>query len=614
MEEMTKRREENLLLFSQRKIIYIGKDWEQFAECTDETAKRGFCDSIGKCTGWYTAEVSLLVNLTDMSFLLEFESRNQPSGGNLRPVYLYYDEPVFCYMLDYLDLKPITENFRFVLIVGKDSLLNLFRDIEVVFPMKVYECDSDVVAGTMEELFRERVKLEEKMTRLLNLYYASNKTEIYQKIIEKRATIAILHYGNEPKAFREYYMDLKTVWEKMGFQVVLVQPSGFYCQTNSIYHCFTILPDLVFQINKSRDGAKIKGERLRLSKVKELLVVNWIQDFTQEFFGESAIANLTDNDLIVSIFDKNFWNRYKVDGKQIIYGGIQGINPKVIRQETMTQEEHRNYDCDINFGGSFLLEEFQTNFILLHMEGKLREKELELFMQLVQELQVYTCEGNRYQTDEEKLYELADRFRVLTKCEDEIYQLVIKVFYLTRYQQIRRKILKDLGQSNKFRIYAYAGFENPCHISGYGNVVFREFIHDKGEYAKALCCSQMTLQMNPDTILNRRVGEACLCGSIPMILNVDPQYDICGGHSYLKGLSSRNFFESKEELIENITYFLEHKEEKEKHKKVGQKIARKEFTIETVYTDMMGKIIKKVMVMAKNYPGNEKRNSYGRQD
>lgn len=164
--------------------------------------------------------------MTDIPYVLEFERRNRPSSFYKKPFYLYYDENIFCYVLDNANLAPILLNHRFVLIVGEDNLNNLFQNLEIIFPRKIYEYDSNIIANKIQALYMNRIHMEEQMVNALNLYYSEYKTEIYHRIINRQATIAVLLYNNEPKAFQEYYEDIKAVWENMGYTVLLMGASS----------------------------------------------------------------------------------------------------------------------------------------------------------------------------------------------------------------------------------------------------------------------------------------------------------------------------------------------------------------------------------------------------
>ncbi len=601
---MTQMRDRNLNMFPLKKILYIGPDWTQIPEPEEPVPDHGFDYNINDMPK-STAEISLLVNMTDIPYVLEFEQRNRPSSFYKKPVYLYYDENIFSYILSHADLTPILQNHRFVLIVGKDNLNNLFQNLEIIFPMKIYEYNSDTIASNMQTLYMNRIHMEEQMIDALNLYYSEYKAEIYQRIIDRKATIAVLLYNNEPKAFQEYYEDMKAVWENMGYKVLLMGTSLPYSRTNSIYNCLLTKPDLVFQVNKSRDGAKIKGERLNLGKIRDLLVVNWIQDFTQHFFTDAALRKVTDSDFILSIFDRDFWKKYRHREENIIYNGIQGVSLPPVSEDEITWEDHQKYDCDINFSGSFLHEKYRENYILSHTERLIQKQEdLLLLMDLLEELKAHACDGDVYRTDEDILYVLADRYREVTKCSDEIHKLILKIFYLMRYQEMRWRILKDLGQIQTARIHAYIVLGD--EFTGYGNIIFKEFIHDRKEFAKAIRCSKMTLQVNPDTMLNRRVGEACLCGSVPIMLRVQKGHDICGGWDVLGEFSSRNYFDSKEELTDNIRYFMEHQDALEEQKKIGKGIVTRKLGKETVYTNVMLQIIEKVTGKLQKLPTEHK--------
>ena len=601
---MTQMRNRNLELFSLKKIIYLGPDWTQISEPEEPMTDNGFEYNIDEMPE-STAEISLLVNMTDIPYVLEFERRNRPSSFYKKPFYLYYDENIFCYVLDNANLAPILLNHRFVLIVGEDNLNNLFQNLEIIFPRKIYEYDSNIIANKIQALYMNRIHMEEQMVNALNLYYSEYKTEIYHRIINRQATIAVLLYNNEPKAFQEYYEDIKAVWENMGYTVLLMGASLPYHQTNSIYQCLLTKPDLVFQVNKSRDGTKIKGERLNLIKIKDLLVVNWIQDFTQHFFTDAALRKLTDSDFILSIFDSDFWKKYPHKEENMIYGGMQGISLPSVPEDEITQQDHEKYDCDINFCGSLLHEKWRENYILSHTEGLIQKQEdLILLMTLLEELKTHACGGDVYRTDEDILYVLADRYREITKCSDEIHKLILKILYLMRYQEMRWQILKDLGQSKTARVHAYIVLGDD--YTDYGNIIFKEFIHDRKEFAKALRCSKMTLQVNPDTMLNRRVGEACLCGSVPIMLRVQKGHDICGGWDVLGEFSSRNYFDSKEELTDNIHYFMERQDALEGQKKIGKGIVTRKLSKETVYTNVMLQIIEKVTGKLQKLPTDQK--------
>ncbi len=528
----------------------------------------------------------MLVNEQNLEIILKAEQQNDPYCGKFRertefvpmlPFYLYFCPEEFAMFLTKNDVASLCKRYRVVILVGQEIFYQYFSQIDVVMPAIVLGTGAEEISGKLYTIQQKKIQILTKMELEVCNYYAGEGGDIRARIAQGKAKTCILKNYFEPNRFQKLYYHLKESLERKGCEVLICNERGPVYRMPEIVFIYLYKPDLIVQINKSRKGRAYHGEKIRLEFADQMFFVNWVQDIHPAVLDQKYASSLKKNDFIFSLFDEHIMQGYGFPKENVIYGGIMPADQKVFHPCPMTEEEHQRYDCDICFVGLIMTDEMTSYFICDSLNPYLNDEEIgktaELIFQMLDSM--YDAGTGNYQITLEELNNYVDCLQKELNFSQEARLNVFRVFSVVRYNSLRKLILRQLAARGTYRIKLYG----ECDI-GVQGVQYGGYLSDSRELSKALQCSKIVMQVNPDATMNQRVVEALLSHTMVMVFQMDKESDMSNIGQYLKEQEGICYFENKNTLFEKCDFLLKNQEEREKIAENGYQKA-----VETLSTD-----------------------------
>lgn len=541
-----------------------------------------------------TDSVVLLVGEQDMGKILELERRSDFYQGKMDdgqegifmfPFYLYYEKEQFDKFFQHNDINLLRRKDRVVILVGEEELEDYFCQPDVVFPNVIMGDADGNIEQKMSIMISEKQSLLQELATEVYLYYKQNGEAIKKRVAEGTAKICVLKYVYEPPRFQELYRQLKSALEKLEYTVELCEERGAIYKSNEIVQLFEHRPDIVFQINKSRDGRTYQGEEIQLLKsMDNLIFINWIQDIHPKVLDRQYALSLQKKDYIFSIFEQSIMQKYGYPDENVIYGGIMPASKEHFDIHPILEEEHKRFDCDICFVGTItdndIMEESVCRLLAPYLEKQQIERTWEVIWNLAGGL--YDADTSKYITDADILYQCAVGLKEELQCSDTAGMYIYRALRIVRYNALRKLVLEQLAEQKKYRIILYGAFNTKIDGVEYGG-----FLADRTEIAKALACSKMVLQINPDATINQCVAEGLLSHTPVMVYHVREKDDMSSIAHYLEEQEGFCYFNSKQELTEKCDLLLGDKKLREEIAERGYQKACQMLTADAVFGHLM---------------------------
>ncbi len=546
-----------------------------------------------------TQSVVLLVNEQNPETIAGLEQKSDLYGGGLshkiegmvrRPFYLYYDEEQFIKFVQDNDISLICEKYRIVVLVGMEYLKGFFCQLDTIYPDIILGDEDGRILGELAEIAAERNKAFQEIKRELSAYYQINGEKIKQRIMDGSARICILKNYFEPKKFKELCYQLKISLEKIGYNVQICDERGPIFWTQELVNLHRYMPDIVFQINKARDGRTYQGESLRLENLDNLVYINWVQDLHPAILNKEYAGSLKRRDFIFSLFDRNIMQEYGYGDENVIYRGIMPADSANFRVRSVTEEEHRRFDYDLCFLGTIFDERFAVNYIYRELMPFLMDEQIEKVCDILFDVltKIYDSNTQRYHSGLDILRESADRAQKELGCDDTVRLYVYRLFSVIRYNSMRKLILKQLAGQKRYRIILYG--EHDVNIEG---VDFGGFISDRVELSKALQCCKILIQINSDATMNQRVVEGLLSHTMALVYKMDAEDDMSNIAQYLDENEGICYFRNKYELICKCDLLLNDEDLREEITEAGYQKAVDTLTSDNIFHCLMEDLKKK---------------------
>lgn len=586
----------NLKLIHKKELFFCNENLEyrQLQAHMDSHGDQCHVDSVN------SQQIILLVNETNIEKILKIEDENDAYNGLLRkkhegipviPLYLYYDSRYLEELLSVSDISEICERYRIVILVGRDAFVEFFSKLDVLMPNIVLGDKDSELVNLLNKIYNNKTQVISEILIELRQYYVDNEEAIRERIKNKNESICVIKNYFEPQKFRYFYQQLKNSLEKSGCTVNLCMERGPVYRTPDVINVYKYKPDVVFQINKSRNGRNFLGESVNLEYFEQLFFVNWIQDIHPAVLDENYAKTLKKNDILFSLFDKNVMDKYHYPMSNVILGGIMPADNKNYCIHEISDEEHLRYDCDIAFIGTIMTDTSVVNFIYESLSPLFNDEQIgviadSLFTMLEN---IYNAETGAYNITADELnkyvYILQEKMQL---SEDERLN-VYRVFSVVRYNSLRKLILQQLVKKNRYRITLYGEID-----SGIPGVKFGGFIENKEELSKAIQCSNMVIQINPDATMNQRVIEGLLSHTMALVFKMDDESDMSNIQGYLEEGEGICFFRSKQELFRICDMVLENQKLKESITDKGYKKAVETLTTDAIFNSFIDELSKKI--------------------
>ncbi|MFP3153771.1 glycosyltransferase [Lachnospiraceae bacterium ZAX-1] len=550
----------------------------------------------------------LISNEQDIGTILMLEDRSDRTcglwGGKgkieemlIIPFYLYYDREDFEYLVSTRSLKEICSIFRIVVIVGEEALEEFFDHMDVLFPSAILGVGSEKINLKVGRLFLKYHEIREEMQAQVQAYYGEHRGDIAERILNDTAKIAVLkdvHDGGDSGHYRfsRAYRALDDSLTRKGYTVVRYEERNSIFNTPEITNIFYDRPDIVIQINKSRDGRTYVGtECIHLNGMENLVFINWLQDVVLDFLGKSYIASLGSRDYIFSYAEKSYLKQYGFSDNKVIYGGNQPIEDQCFCFHDLNDEEHGMYDCDIAFVGYLPPTRVIMYQLLEGLEGRLSIEQVGRLLQVAEEqlILLYDKTTGEYLTE----VFVAERYtELLAKefgCSEELKEVIYNRLLILNWLIARRLIMEQLAGQNKYKVLSYGNYD-----TGIPGIQWGGCIKDPAELSKAYQCAKMTVQINPRTTYNQRIGEALLSHTMVMVLQVDERDDMAPVGRYFKEKEGICYFKTKQELLHKIDFYLMHEEKRLEAIRKGNRKAKECLTADAIYHTLMEGLKEKI--------------------
>lgn len=544
--------------------------------------------------------IFLLANEMDIEKILKVEEENDVYSGMLHkkhegipmlPLYLYYDRQQFECMISSYDMTKLCEIYRIVILVGRDALINFFCEMDTLMPNMILGDRDFAITNIIDNIYKNKTQIIGDVLAELRQYYNDNAEAIRRRVESKDESICVVKNYFEPQKFRYFYQQLKQSLEKEGHIVNVCTERGPVFRTPDVISIYKYKPDVVFQINKARNGRNYLGESLNLEYFEQLFFVNWIQDIHPAVLDETYAEELQQNDILFSLFDENVMEKYHYPMSKVILGAIMPADSVNYCIHNISDEEHSKYDCDIAFIGTIMTDEGVVNYIYKSLSPFFTEEQIGIIADSLFEMleNMYNSVTGKYNITSEELnkyiYNLQEKMQLNQKEKLNIY----RVFSVVRYNSLRKLILQQLAKRNRYKIILYG--ENDVTMEG---VDFGGFIDNKEELSKAIQCANMVIQINPDASMNQRVIEGLLSHTMALVFKMDDASDMSNIENYLGEGEGILFFRTKQELFDDCDMMLENKELRESIIEKGYQKAIQTLTTDAIFGSFINELSKKV--------------------
>ena len=597
--------EEKWSLLEKKELFYCTLGKEYLNAETNGTEIAGVdCDSGIVEAG----AVPLLINVNNITAILESERKSDPYAGQLEqktdgiymlPFYLYFDEEKFVKFLQHNDISELCR-YRIVIIVGLEEFESFFCQFDVIHPTVLLGERKEFFLDQLEKISSEKRKIYGELFSTVSCYYRENGKEIKQRILDGSARICILKNYFEPPRFKSLYAQLKKSLEKIGYSVEICNEQGPVFRTNEIVNVYKLCPDIVFEIDKTRNGGFFSGEPVYLRSMDNLIFINWLQDMYPESWEAEYVKELKVNDYVFAAFDKAVLSRCGYLDENVIYKGIMPAEEDGFTEQFITKEEHERYDCDVCVCGTVMDEEIMAQYIYEGLSPYLSGEQIDKFCDMLMEIlnNIYDPVTQKYKTDLNRIYDYTERLKNDFQCSAEARLAIFRMFIITRFNTMRKLVMKHLAEQKKYRIIYYGTKD-----VGIEGVDFGGYIFDRRQFSKALRCSKICMQINSDMTMNQRVLESLLSRTIVLVYKIREEDDMNNISQYLDDMEGICYFENKKDLIEKCDLLLNDHHARETIVQRGYQKVRETLMPDHIFSHMMEELKRKIQ------EGQEEENS-----
>ncbi len=596
--------EENLRLLAGKEHYYCSLQWEDFFGPDQGAAERENERTLA-IRGGTDPHTVLLANEQDVDYIVELarEIDDIPPEQEGRvehvlqfPVYLYYDEEQFIRLVREQDLRPLCQMYRAVILVGGEALEDFFCRMGVIFPKAVIGDEDGWIGRKLQEIQTERVKLLQELWMEIFLYYRQNGEAIKKRVLEGRAKICVLKYYYESARSRNYYLQFKKSLEKLGYAVELCGEEDPIFIKSEIVSIYEHRPDIVFQINKRKDGFTYSGHSMYLdARWDNLIYVNWMHDNYPQTLNAQYASSLGKRDYIFSFYDEWVMRQHGFSDAKVIYGGTTPADGDYFRIWDISEEEHRRFDCDIAYAVGSLDPDIWAVQIE-NLLGRWNDFEPAQIDRIREELLpflegMYDPATGKYITDQSQVRQYAEQVAAKLQCSGEQCRLIEHVLHMLQYHALRRMVVEDLAAQKKYRIVFYGNSDPEIDGVEYGGC-----LSDRAELSKALSCARLTLQITANSSINQCVAEGLLSHTPLLVYRMKQEDNWHSIESYLAEGEGFLYFDGTRELVEQCDRLLNDEALREEVAERGYRKARRLLTTDAVYGHLMEELQAKLRI------------------
>lgn len=495
------------------------------------------------------------------------------------PFVMTYDENDWILFCQLYELSELLKKRRCVFLVDEWGCRKWFDEAQTRMPQWIwYNGYQEKYEGILEEIEKKRSSDYKQNIAEVQRYYSGAKEEIQKRILETKPRI--LFFTSRFTTVLQYHTrDCMQAAKHLGCETeLLIEKDGIHeisgLDVQKVIADFK--PDIIFCIDHFRYE---EDDTIP----QEIVWITWIQDKLPQSTGNPKIQGmLKKRDIVISPFVSDLpgkhWN---MNYKDVLKAPLSA-NQDIYKKRELLQEEKELYSCDICYVANASnyrkrVEEYKQEIPPeIHEDFQLV---MDVYFQLMKEEIFYYG----YERNKEVLSLILDQLKINWP-EQFISQLaedmVLSIGY-SRYKSLIVEWLleagytniklygKEWGEDEKFRPYAMGVIENGEKLS------------------KALNASKVVLAMHPVFSLAARTIEAVSSGAFCLVNDI-PEADMANAREYFEEGKELIYFYGKQDLLEKLGYYLEHKEERERVVEAGLKKVSEVLT----YERMMERVIR----------------------
>jgi len=550
-------------------------------------------DSIDTRTG--AGKVIIFKNYFNFKkvFIVEIENREEnPSFPWMKkPLYLYYDSIVL--LLPYLqcfDFSLILKNERIVFLFTREELSAWFQNYQTLLP-KIYLSleETDELIDEINRIHQRNDENYKRNRKEADEYYGHLSSKDLLDSLQSGKPRILFFTSIFSTATQYYIRDLARACDRLHIpnRILIEEGNIFRVTTADLFECLNeFRPDIFFMINDFRYQRDILPANM--------LYFMWAMDPYERMSYESA-AKTTELDFILDYWfsKKELLLERGHPEDRIIEGPIIVPDAKLYREYDLSDEEQKEYSCDIclfsNAGNprkgldSFLIE-IKGHALYTKFEKLYTDAYEELYQNFYNESLIYSIE--EYKEFLDRYYE---EYGVGLPEKDK-EQMAFRFIVMVGWQILRSLPLEWLHEKGyNMRLWGRAWLDHPV-LNKYA-----QGVAENGEkLAKVIKASKIVLGTNPGASAHPRVFETFLSGGFYMGINIPVEHDLTDVRTYMEENKEIVFYYDKEDLYRKVDYYLENEETRKEIIKNAQKKIRSEINYENLFPKVLAEVAQKL--------------------
>lgn len=490
------------------------------------------------------------------------------------PFVMTYDENDWILFCQLYELSELLKKRRCVFLVDEWGCRKWFDEAQTRMPQWIwYNGYQEKYEGILEEIEKKRSSDYKQNIAEVQRYYSGAKEEIQKRILETKPRI--LFFTSRFTTVLQYHTrDCMQAAKHLGCETeLLIEKDGIHGISDlDVQRTIAdFKPDIIFCIDHFRfeEFEKIPDE---------IIYITWVQDPLPAVMDKESPRKLGNHDFILNHLIT--WNEFLnigYDKSRMIDAPIPA-NSNIYKPYILTEEEKQLYACDI----CFVCHASDVDGYILKEQSKYPQELQEIIYAIYKGYQSYVYEtGNLF-------YSKAIFAEYIQGACMQSYNIVLK-------ENVLQEIAEDMCLWFNQRVFRQAlvdwlldaGFHN---IKLWGNgwrekEEYKPYAMGPAENGETLSkiyqASKIVIGNNVLTTAAARAWESMLSGSLYLSNYIPSDADIT---DIRKILDEKDYvmFHSRKELLEKVSYYLSHEEERLKMAQRERKVALEKMTYDSL--------------------------------
>lgn len=532
----------------------------------------------------------MLVDVMSMETIQQLEKQSRCPEKFLdqdNPLYLVYSEEKWELFRQLYDIESLMKTNRVVFLIGWEGIKSWFSDATAVYPdLHIYDTlGAEVVNEFKEKIYQKAILKYRERGEIVKKYYEENKKNILERV--KNNKCRVLFFTSRFTTVLQYHTrDCLQATQKLGLKTeLLIESDGIHSITNlkmmEVLDDFK--PDIIFCIDHFHSEWAEAPE--------EIVWITWVQDPMPRVMSKKTPGELGKRDFVMNHFTT--WKTFAEIGYpeyNLIEAPIPASEKKYHPYE-LTEEEKEKYSCDICFV-------CHASDVDNHLNSTLEKIEVK-WRQPVEQA---------YRNYQKMVYESGKIFYGEQDFKDYLKEQLSEVVYAEMGEKLRDWITNDMFMWFNQRVFRQAlvdwiieaGFTN---IKLWGNgwkdspkyTKYAMGVAQNGEeLSKIYQTSKIVLGNNIMTTSAARAWETMLSGGFYICNYIPEKMDVTDIRRIVEVGKDVEMFYDKTDLLEKITFYLEHEEERQMMIERGRKVALEKMTFQITMERTFSEIRKRL--------------------